>query len=189
MSKAFDPDVLGEIVQDCVGRGLPHDQMLDAMTEEIDSRHPKRRIRKKRRWSWSNAGGAMLQISFLYGSLSEYLLFAHTPIGTEGHSGIYQAGLWDWVLDGEMWRYGLGDDERTVYKTGDVALLKKRGGGDGFCVKDHVTLLEYARGCIPMMMPFGLADSVFSTLDFKSIRHQLWDYGRICTRELLRGKI
>ena len=188
MAKAFNPEVLGEIVQECVGRGLPHDQMLDAITEEVDKRYPRRRIRRKRRWSWSNAGGAMLQISFLYGSLSEYLLFAQTPIGTEGHTGIYWAKLWDWVLDGEMWRYGLGYSERKVYNTGDVATLEK-GVGDGFCVKDHVTLLEYARGCIPMMMPFGLADSIFSTLDCKSMRHQLWDYGKICTRELLRGKI
>ena len=184
----FDPDVLGEIVQKCIG--LPREEMMDAITEGVDKRYPKLHIRKKRRWCFSVAGGAMLQIAFLYGSLTEYLLFAQTPIGTEGHSGMYLAtNLWDWVLDGEMWRYALGTTERTVYKPGEVALLRKGGEGDGFCVKDHVTLLEYARGWVPFMMPFGLADGIFSTLDFKSIRHQMWDYGTICTRELLRGRI
>jgi len=186
MSKAFDPDVLGDIVQKCVG--LPYDQMLDTITEELDSRYPKRRIRKKRRWVFSNAGGAMLQITLLYGSLTEYLAFANTPVGTEGHSGIYQADVWDWVLDGEMWCHILGQTERSVYRPGDVAFLA-RSVAKGFCVKDHVTLLEYARGFIPLMMPFGLADSVFSTLDCRSVRHQMWQYGTMCTRELLRGKI
>ena len=80
----FEPEVLGEIVKECIG--LPHDEMLDAITEAVDKRYPKLHIRKKRKWHWSNAGGAMLQISFLYGSLTEYLLFAHTAIGTEGHT-------------------------------------------------------------------------------------------------------
>jgi C-8 sterol isomerase len=185
----MDPDVLGEIVQEVVRKDLPHDQMLDAVTESIDKRYPKLEILKKRSWSWSNAGGAMLQISFIYGSLTEYLMFAHTPTGTEGHSGIYQSKLWDWVLEGEMWRYNLGDSERTVYRKGDVGLLQRGGHGEAFCVKDNLTVLEYCRGLIPLMMPFGLADSVFSTLDFKSVRHQSWIYTKLCTKQLLKGRI
>jgi hypothetical protein len=183
----FDPDVLGDIVKECIG--LPHDEMLAAITEAVEKRYPKLYIRKKRKWSWSNAGGAMLQISFLYGSLTEYLLFAHTAIGTEGHTGIYLSKLWDWVLEGEMWHYGLGDSERTVYNVGDVGFLDKGGGGEGFCVKDNMTVLEYARGNIPLMMPFGLWDSIFSTLDFKSVLGQSWEYTKLSTREILRGRV
>jgi hypothetical protein len=88
----LDPEVLGGIVQECVG--LPHQEMLDVVTEAVDKHYPRLHIRKERKWHWSNAGGAMLQISFLYGSLTEYLLFAHTAIGTEGHTGIYLSKLW-----------------------------------------------------------------------------------------------
>jgi len=183
----FDPEILGEIVKDCVG--LPHDQLLVEVTNEVQRRYPKLHIRKDRKWYWSNAGGAMLQISFLYGSLTEYLLFAHTAIGTEGHTGIYQSKLWDWGLEGEMWHYGLGDSQRTVYKAGDYGFLDKGGGGEGFCVKDSITLLEYARGFVPLMMPFGLLDSMFSTLDFKSVFGQSWQYTKLCTRSILRGSI
>ena len=189
MVKALDPDVLGEIVQEVVGMGLPHDQMLYAVTEALDKRYPKLNILKERRWSWSNAGGAMLQISFLYGSLTEYLVFAHTAIGTEGHSGIYQSKLWDWVLEGEMWRHRLGDSERTIHRKGDVSLLPRGGNGEAFCAKDNLTVLEYCRGPVPLMMPFGLADSIFSTLDFKSVRDQSWTYTKLCTKQLLKGRI
>ncbi len=188
MGRALDPEVLGEIVQQFIG--LPREEMMDAITEEVIKRHPKLHIRRKRRWCFSVAGGAMMQIAFLYGTLSEYLLFAQTPIGTEGHSGMYLGtDLWDWVLEGEMWRCALGDTDRTVYRAGDLALLKKGGAGDGFCIKDRAVILEYARGFIPFMMPFGLADGIFSTLDFKSIRYQMWDYTTISTRNLLKGRI
>lgn len=49
--------------------------------------------------------------------------------------------------------------------------------------------LEYARGNIPAMLPFGFADTFFSTLDF----YTLWRTVRISTigivSELLKGKI
>jgi len=183
----FDPDVLSEIVKECIG--LPHNEMLDAITEAIDTRYPNLRVRKKRKWFWSNAGGAMLQISFLYGSLTEYLLFAHTAIGTEGHTGIFPSRQWFWILEGETWDYGLGDSERSVHKAGDMGYKEKGGAGGGWCVKDNMTELEYARGNIPLMMPFALLDSMFSTLDFKSLFGQSWEYTKLCTRELLRGRV
>jgi len=188
VAKALDVDVLTEIVQECLD--LPREEMMDAITEAVGDRFQRIHIRRKRRWCFSVAGGAMMQIAFVYGSLTEYLLFASTPIGTEGHSGMYLAtGLWDWVLDGEMWRYALGNTDRKEYGKGDLVPLPSGGEGDGFCVKDHCLLLEYARGFVPFMMPFGLADSLISTLDYKSIRHQLWDYNKLCVRNMLRGRI
>lgn len=189
MVKALDPDVLGEIVKETVAMDLPHDQMLAAVVEGVDKRYPKLNVLKKRSWSWSNAGGAMFQISFIYGSLTEYLMFAHTAIGTEGHSGIYLSRLWDWVLEGEMWRYSPGDSERTVYRKGDLGTLPRGGHGEALHVKDNLTVLEYCRGPIPLMMPFGLADSIFSTLDYKSVRDQSWAYTKLLVKGLLKGRI
>jgi C-8 sterol isomerase len=185
MMAKFDAEVLGEIV--LKGIGLPREQMLDVITEELDRRYPERRIRKKRRWTFSNAGGVMGMTTLLYGSLSEYILFFAVPGATAGHSGIFRADVWDFVMDGELGCYTLGQLERTVYKAGDVAFLGK-SQGKGVVINDSL-ILEYARGFIPSMLPFGLADSIFSTLDFRSVWRQSWDYTTICTRELLRGKI
>jgi C-8 sterol isomerase len=50
-------------------------------------------------------------------------------------------------------------------------------------------MLQYARGFVPQMLPFGLLCSTMTTLDFRSARHQIWDFGRILVKELLRGKL
>ena len=50
-------------------------------------------------------------------------------------------------------------------------------------------MLEYARGPIFTMLPFGLADSVFSTLDLRALRQTISTYGSLCVKELLKGKI
>jgi len=56
-------------------------------------------------------------------------------------------------------------------------------------VPSHAFMLEYARGPIPSMLPFGLSDTVFSTLDRATVGQTLWHYGRLVVRELLQGKI
>ena len=50
-------------------------------------------------------------------------------------------------------------------------------------------MLEYARGPIVTMLPFGLGDSISSTLDFTAIRKTIGTYGKLCVKELLQGKI
>ena len=135
------------------------------------------------------AGGAMGQIQILHGSLSEYLIFFGTPIGTEGHSGRYIADIWDWTMEGETWCYLEGETERRVYKPGDEMYLRK-GKAKGYCVKDHAWMLEYGRGCIPMMMPFGaLASNMFNTLDCATVERTFRDFSGCVIRELLKGKI
>jgi C-8 sterol isomerase len=39
------------------------------------------------------------------------------------------------------------------------------------------------------MLPFGLADTLFSTLDFRTLGRTLSKYGYSTVRELLQGKI
>ena len=42
---------------------------------------------------------------------------------------------------------------------------------------------------IPLMLPFGLADSLSSTLDFPTVFKTFGLYGRHVVRELLQGKV
>ncbi len=185
MSKLFTPEELHEIAK--MGIGLPYEDMFKTIQEELNRRHPGR-IRMERRWIFNTACGAMGQLTLLYGSLTEYLIFFGTPIGTEGHSGRYSSDVYDFMIDGEMLTYYEGDFVPTVFKPGDKALLK-RGSSKGYCVKDHAWMLEYATGPIPLMLPTGLADNFFSNLDFKSVFVLMWDYGKLVVRELLRGKL
>jgi C-8 sterol isomerase len=50
-------------------------------------------------------------------------------------------------------------------------------------------MLEYARGPIPTMLPFGLADTVTSTLDLRNFARTFWHYGRLTVGSLRKGKI
>lgn len=186
MGYIFDPNELHEIAKLAVGKGTK-DEMFRIVASELKSRYPKH-IQLDVAWLFNNAGGAMGQIKLLHASMSEYILLFGTPIGTEGHSGRYATEVYDFMLDGEMWCYHPGEFERTVFKPGDAAYL----GADkvkGYAVPSHAWMLEYARGPIPSMLPFGLADTVFSTLDRSTFGRTVWAYGRMVVGELLQGKI
>ena len=185
MGYVFDPEVLAEIAKKAVG--LPHDQMFRTVHAALYERYPKH-IHPEIRWIFNNAGGAMGQMTLLHASLSEYLLFFGTPIGTEGHSGRYVTQVWDFMMEGEMWCYIEGETKRTVYTPGEYAYLGKNKV-KGYRIPDHGWMLEYARGPIPAMVPFGLADSVFSTVDYKCVLRTLAMYGQLVIKELLQGKV
>lgn len=50
-------------------------------------------------------------------------------------------------------------------------------------------LIEYARGNVPLMLPFGMADTFSSTVDFVTLFQTFYHYGRITINQLLVGKI
>jgi hypothetical protein len=186
MGYIFDPSTLHDIAKRAVGLKSRED-MIRVVSEELKQRYPKH-ITLDVPWLFNNAGGAMGQMKLLHCSLSEYILIFGTPIGTEGHSGRYTTEVYDFMLDGEMWCFHAGEFERAVYKPGDAAYL----GADrakGYSVPSHALMLEYARGPIPSMLPFGLADTVFSTLDRRTVGSTLFHYGKLVVKELLQGKI
>lgn len=185
MAHVFDPEVLAEIAK--MGVGLPHDQMFRVIHEELQKRYPQH-IHPEIRWIFNNAGGAMGQMTLMHASLTEYLIFFGTPIGTEGHSGRYVTEVYDYMLEGEMWCYIEGETHRTTYKPGEYAYLGANKV-KGYRVPDHAWMLEYARGPIPTMLPFGLADSLFSTVDIWCVLRTLWMYGQLVVKELKQGKI
>jgi hypothetical protein len=186
MAHVFDPEVLHEIAREAITE-KPGAEVLRSVERQLAARYPKH-IERSSPWIFNNAGGAMGQIKLLHCSLTEYILIFGTPIGTEGHSGRYGTEVFDYMLDGEMWCYHAGEFNRTVYKPGDLAYL----GPDrakGYAAPHGAFMLEYARGVIPSMLPFGLADTLFSTRDHVTMRRTLWHYGRLVVRELLQGKI
>ena len=183
MNHVFDPDVLQRIVQGSLD--LPREEAMDSITQDLHAAYPGHIDTGPRDWIFNNAGGAMGQLTLLYASLNEYLIFFGTPIGTEGHSGRYRTDVYDVMFDGEMWCYIEGESERSVYKPGDMAFLGK-DLAKGYRVHDRAWMLEYARGPIYTMLPFGLADSMVSTLDLRSFRRTLQGYAK-CVMQSFRG--
>jgi C-8 sterol isomerase len=185
MGYVFEPNVLHEIVKSSLG--TPMDQMVPRLAASIGDRYPGH-VAREPEWVLNNAGGAMGAMAVLHASLTEYLIVFGSPIGTEGHSGRFWADDYFFILDGEQWAYQPGATHREVYRPGDLHLMP-RGVAKGYRIPDHCWALEYARGWIPLMLPFGLADVLSSTLDFRSLARTMRIYSQSAIGQLARGKL
>jgi hypothetical protein len=97
------------------------------------------------------------------------------------------SGFWDTVIDGEIWHYGEGQFEKSVYKPGDRNYV---GPGQARAMKftDSAWAVEYARGFIPYSMPFGLADPILSCLDWVTAAQTLSLYTDLVCQSLGRSR-
>jgi C-8 sterol isomerase len=188
VSHVFDPAELQALVRNLLAPPVPPiEDIVSRLHGELRERHGDA-IEPTRRWVLNNAGGAMGALLLLHASVTEYLIVFGTPIGTEGHTGRFWADDWFIVLDGEQWAYEPGELRRRVYRPGEMHHLP-RGSARGYRIPEHGWALEYARGMIPSMMPFGLADALTSTLDVRTAARTLALYAAAATRQLTRGKI
>ena len=185
MAYVFDPEVLHEMVREVIGQPMP--EMVAQLREKLSERYPGH-ILQGSDWIFNNAGGAMGQMLVLHASITEYVMIFGSPIGTEGHSGRFYAKDFFFILEGEQWAYAEGDLERRVYRPGDLHVLAP-GTAEGYRMPESCFALEYARGIIPAMLPFGIADSLSSTLDVSSVARTFGVYTRGVLSSLARGKI
>jgi C-8 sterol isomerase len=183
---AFDPDTLHQIARRAVGKPS-HDEMVQAVVDGCIEEYGE--LIQPQEWIFNCAGGAVGVMKLLHASLSEYVLIFGSAIGTEGYSGRYRVGIHDFMLAGEMWTYT--DDklgERVVSRPGDAAYLAPERV-KGYKLPEGGWMLEYGRGPIPTVLPFGLADSIFSMVDVENIWRTVSTYGKLTIKNLLRGKI
>ncbi len=181
----FEPGTLHEIANEVVGQ--PMETLLPELVKRLDGRYPGH-IDTELPWVFNNAGGAMGAMAVLHASITEYLIVFGTPIGTEGHTGRFWADDYFIILEGEQWAYTPGDLRRQVFKPGEMHHLP-RGVARGYRIPEHCWALEYARGVIPSMLPFGFADALSSTLDWRTVAKTIQIYGKSAVRQLARGKI
>ncbi|HTY81679.1 MAG TPA: hypothetical protein VMB24_02760 [Dehalococcoidales bacterium] len=158
----FDTEIVHKCAMECLG--LPKPQMFDAFEKAL-SRHYPKILDNSQPWIYSIAGGAMIQMKLYYSSTSEYIMIWGTPIGSEGHSGRHFAGFWDTVIDGETWYYAEGQFEKTVYKPGSRIYVGP-GQARAMNFTNGVWAVEYARGFIPLSVPFGVMEELLICWDF-----------------------
>jgi len=195
----FDPTFLHSLSRDAVAT---HGNATDLIIKHIisnltqtyavaESEQPRVALQTETapdNWVMSNAGGAMGAMLILHASITEYLIIFGTPLGTEGHTGRHTADDYFNILVGEQWAFSAGATEKEVYGPGSVHILP-RGSVKQYKMHEGCFALEYARGWIPFMLPFGLFDTIFSTLDIPSFYHTVRITARENIRNLLIGKL
>lgn len=181
----FEPRKLWEISRKAIGH--PTEEAFEIIIDELDKAYPGY-IKKEQNWIFNNAGGCMGQMSIHHGSLREYIILFGHSIGSDGHSGRYKAEVFDFVFEGEMLCEYEGRFKPEVHKPGSPAYLPA-SIIKHYRVREKAWMLEYARGNIISMLPFGFADSVFSALDFITIMRVIWNYGKLVIKNMfIKGK-
>ncbi|KIL67352.1 hypothetical protein M378DRAFT_9568 [Amanita muscaria Koide BX008] len=190
----FDPQSIHELAQAAIA-SAPHQNdtgsMINHIVSNLTATHPSSVIRinpKQQEWVFSNAGGAMGAMYIIHASITEYLIIFGTPLGTEGHTGLHTADDYFNILVGEQWAFKPGSLEMERYPAGSVHYLP-RGTAKQYKMHEGCFALEYARGWIPLMLPFGLLDTFTSTLDIPTLYHTFRITGREMISNLLIGKI
>ncbi|KAF8876309.1 ERG2/sigma1 receptor-like protein [Gymnopilus junonius] len=188
----FDPPFLHELAQSAIAAS-PNDTagMINHIVTNLTQTYPSTQIRlnpNQKEWVFNNAGGAMGAMYIIHASITEYLIIFGTPLGTEGHSGIHTADDYFHILVGEQWAFRPGALEMERYTPGMMHLMP-RGVAKQYKMHEGCWAMEYARGWIPLMLPFGFADAITSTLDVPTLYNTVRITGREIIKNLLIGKI
>jgi len=166
-----------------------HGQIVGLVVQKLRALHPKHIEQEDPTWILNNAGGAMGSMIVLHASFSEYVIIFGTAVGTEGHTGRFLAEDFFTILHGEQWAHSPGKLQKEVYKPGDQHFLP-RGVSKQYKMPEDCWALEYARGNIASMLPFGTFDTFFSTLDVVTLGQTVWVSAKgMLTNAIVHGKI
>lgn len=97
----FDPQHLHSLAKRCVEAGYDADTAFANITAELQRLYPAH-IVGNNPFLFINCGQWMGSFKLLHASLSEYILFFGTPMGTSGHSGRYIGTVYDFLLTGHV---------------------------------------------------------------------------------------
>ncbi|SCV03924.1 LAME_0H14334g1_1 [Lachancea meyersii CBS 8951] len=192
LNYVFEPQTLETIANRVIAthKSLGEDSTTEALLkdvrEELAEYYGDQYINKyvKEEWVFNNAGGAMGQMLILHASVSEYLILFGSAVGNEGHSGVHFADDYFTILKGTQFASLPWNPSPEVYTAGMTHHMAK-GTAKQYGMAQESFALEYARGWIPCMLPFGFLDTFTSTLDFYTLYRTVYLTGRDMIKNLV----
>lgn len=181
MAYKFDPDVVDQIAQRHLGKPMP--EMAAAIGEDLRAKYP-RLVDVSLPLVFNTAGGIMYQLKIFAMTPREYIMICGSSIGSSGFSGRHPAAFWDTVLSGQANYMHQDQWEARSYRTGD-RIFVDRWQAATIDFPDHCWMLEYARGTLIWLLPFGMVNFFTNTLDFRSLLRLMRIYLSLTRRSLL----
>lgn len=188
MAYKIDPEFLTQVCKEVLDLPVENGEMFSTIIKKISNEYPKIVDKKQRRWIGSRAGGVLGKLTFLYISLTEYLIIFGCPAGTQGFSGRYNfMEIWDFFLSGKTITYDLESDQiaPTILLPGDVGYLGK-GQSLGVEIQSGSWMIEYGRGPNITALPFALMDSLVSSVELGSFFLTMSEYTRFILKRFFR---
>jgi C-8 sterol isomerase len=161
---AFDPEELREVALRHAGKPVP--EIVPGLERDLKDRYGDL-IHLDMPWVINPAGFMMYQVKMVFARANEYIGIMGVPVASTGHTGRHPVTYYDTILSGGSRLTAAGELEPRTVSAGDF-LVTRPWEAFAVNVPDHIFFLEYCRGPLPILMPFGLANTLFGTLDFKS---------------------
>lgn len=190
MRYKIDLDVLAAVAEKVVGIPVDGGEQINRTTELLSAEYPDLIAPTPGRWVGNRAGGIVGKVKFLYFSANEYLVLFGTPTGSEGFSGRYKrVEIHKWLLAGQIESYDLESEQTTptVLLPGGYQRLEK-GQIRGFTIKPGSFHIEYGRGAVATTLPFGMVETVFSSLDLGSVRRSTVEFTKMASRQIRQAR-
>lgn len=187
MNHVFEPSAIAAIVDEqlALHGDRPLGFLLRRITDALADAHPGQ-VDRDWEWTFSVDGGGNQQVALLHVSLNEYLTIVSCPVPNGGFSGRYRTEIHDFIVDGELETYQEGELEARHHRPGDHVLLEA-SEAECYAIPNHLCMIEYARGPIPTMFALPVADTVFGTLDYRSLGKLVVRAGAAMLRSLSGG--
>lgn len=169
MSHVFDPSDLARIVRTTTAQfeNEPLGFVLRRVTDALADAYPGQ-VNPNWEWTFSVDGGGNQQVAILHVSLTEYLTIVSCPVPNGGFSGRYSTTIHDFIVDGEIQQYREGELQASSFTAGDHVTLEPNQA-ECYAIPTSLCMIEYARGPIPTMFALPVTDTVFGTLDYRSL--------------------